>query len=100
MQKIKTDLDKYFVYKHIPTAGLVAFDASGARQIRETLSENGKIFHQVPAEIKLMGQFFKLDIKFNAFILSEDIDIVKIQDLERLPILTRIRLDIKKVLRL
>lgn len=97
MPNIIVDINKYVVYQYMPPAGLIAFEYDKVAKIKQLLSKNGKIFHQVPSEEKMSGQLLEKNQKGD-FVLSGNFEVVKIQDLDHLPLSTRIILDIKKLL--
>ncbi|MBK9284706.1 MAG: hypothetical protein IPM51_10375 [Sphingobacteriaceae bacterium] len=97
MLNIIIDINKYVVYQYMPTAGLIAFESDQVSKIRRLLSKNGKIFHQIPAEEKMSGQLLEKNANGD-FVLSGNYEVVKIQDLDHLPLSTRLVLGIKKFL--
>ena len=97
MANIIVDINKYAVYQYMPNAGLIAFEYKQVSKIRQLLSNNGKIFHQIPTEERMSGQLLEKNANGD-FVLSGNYEIVKIQDLDHLPLSTRIVLDIKKLL--
>lgn len=96
MPNIIIDINKYVVYQHLPTAGFIAFEYKQVAKIKKLLSENGKIFHQIPAEERMGGQLLEKNAKGD-FVLSGNVEVVKLQDLDHLPFLSRIELDVQKL---
>lgn len=99
MTKIVVDMDKFVVYQYIPHAGLIAFDVKQAIKIKEVLSKHGKTFNQIPAEETMSGQLFELD-NYDNYILSGNYEVVRLCDLDYLPLATRIKMDIEKWFRI
>jgi len=97
MSKFNIDLSVHVVYKHIPSDCLIAFDLNRADKIRKTLSKHGKIFHQVPEEEKITGQVLAYNQKIDTYYLSGDWEVLKIQDLDNLPLLTKLAIDFKRL---
>jgi hypothetical protein len=95
MPNIIIDINKYVVYRHISTSSLIAFDFDQAVKIRQLLSKTSKIFNQISSEEKMSGQLLEKNENGN-FVLSGNYEVVKIQDLDHLPLSTRILLDFKK----
>lgn len=92
MAKIIVDINEHLVYKHLPTDGLIAFDYKQVVKILQTLSKHGKVFHQIPIEEKLSGHLLEKNANGGNY------EVVRLCDLDHLPLSTRIWMDTKKLL--